>query len=412
MPDANNPSPLSHIRILDLSRVLAGPWCSQLLADLGAEVIKIERPGSGDETRAWGPPYLKDAEGNDTTEAAYYLAINRNKESVTVDLAHPEGQKIVRELAMQCDVVLENYKVGGLKKYGLDYESLSQLNPRLVYCSITGFGQNGPWADRPGYDFIIQGLGGLMSVTGEADGRPGGGPQKVGVALVDILTGLYAANAIQAALIEREKSGLGQHIDVSLLDTQVASLANLSLNYLCSGASPKRMGNAHPNIAPYQVLASSDGHFIVAVGNDGQFRRFCEVLDLPGMADDERFATNAARVRNRAALDADIEARAATKTKHEWLAQLEAAGVPCGPINNLQEVFAEPQIAAREMVIAVPHPTAGEVKLVGNPIKLSRTPVDYRSAPPLLGEQTEAVLRELGGLTEDELRRLRQAGVI
>ena len=412
MPAANNPSPLSHIRILDLSRVLAGPWCSQLLADLGAEVIKIERPGSGDETRAWGPPYLKDAEGNDTTEAAYYLAINRNKESVTVDLAHPEGQKIVRELAMQCDVVLENYKVGGLKKYGLDYESLSQLNPRLVYCSITGFGQNGPWADRPGYDFIIQGLGGLMSVTGEADGRPGGGPQKVGVALVDILTGLYAANAIQAALIEREKSGLGQHIDVSLLDTQVASLANLSLNYLCSGASPKRMGNAHPNIAPYQVLASSDGHFIVAVGNDGQFRRFCEVLDLPGMADDERFATNAARVRNRAALDADIEARAATKTKHEWLAQLEAAGVPCGPINNLQEVFAEPQIAAREMVIAVPHPTAGEVKLVGNPIKLSRTPVDYRSAPPLLGEQTEAVLRELGGLSEDELRRLQQAGVI
>ena len=412
MPDANNPSPLSHIRILDLSRVLAGPWCSQLLADLGAEVIKIERPGSGDETRAWGPPYLKDAEGNDTTEAAYYLAINRNKESVTVDLAHPEGQKIVRELAMQCDVVLENYKVGGLKKYGLDYESLSQLNPRLVYCSITGFGQNGPWADRPGYDFIIQGLGGLMSVTGEADGRPGGGPQKVGVALVDILTGLYAANAIQAALIEREKSGLGQHIDVSLLDTQVASLANLSLNYLCSGASPKRMGNAHPNIAPYQVLASSDGHFIVAVGNDGQFRRFCEVLDLPGMADDERFASNAARVRNRAVLDTAIEARAATKTRHEWLAQLEAAGVPCGPINNLQEVFAEPQIAAREMVIAVPHPTAGEVKLVGNPIKLSRTPVDYRSAPPLLGEQTEAVLRELGGLSEDELRRLQQAGVI
>ena len=412
MTHVKNPSPLSHIRILDLSRVLAGPWCSQLLADLGAEVIKIERPGSGDETRAWGPPYLKDAEGKDTTEAAYYLAINRNKESVTIDLAHPEGQKIVRDLAMKCDVVLENYKVGGLKKYGLDYESLSKLNPRLVYCSITGFGQNGPWADRPGYDFIIQGIGGLMSVTGEADGRPGGGPQKVGVALVDILTGLYAANAIQAALIEREKSGLGQHIDVSLLDTQVASLANLSLNYLCSGTSPKRMGNAHPNIAPYQVLASSDGHFIVAVGNDGQFRRFCEVLYLPGIADDERFATNAARVRNRAALDAAIEARAATKTKHEWLTQLEAADVPCGPINNLQEVFAEPQIAARDMVVTMPHPTAGEVKLVGNPIKLSRTPVDYRSAPPLLGEQSEAVLRVLGGLTEDELRRLQQTGVI
>ena len=413
MPNSTPSSPpLAGIRILDLSRVLAGPWCSQLLADLGAEVIKIERPGSGDETRAWGPPYLKDAEGRDTTEAAYYLAINRNKESVTVDLAHPEGQKIVRDLALKSDVLLENYKVGGLKKYGLDYASLSQLNPHLVYCSITGFGQNGPWAERPGYDFIIQGIGGLMSVTGEADGRLGGGPQKVGVALVDILTGLYAANAIQAALIEREKSGLGQHIDVSLLDTQVASLANLSLNYLCSGVSPRRMGNAHPNIAPYQVLASSDGHFIVAVGNDGQFRRFCEVFGLPDMANDERFATNAARVRNRAELDAAIEARAKTRTKRDWLEKLEAADVPCGPINTLEEVFAEPQIAAREMVVTMPHPIAGEVKLIGNPIKLSRTPVDYRSAPPLLGAQTEAVLGELGDLTEDEIRRLQQAGVI
>ena len=409
MPDA---APLSHIRILDLSRVLAGPWCSQLLADLGAEVIKIERPGSGDETRAWGPPYLKDAEGKDTTEAAYYLAINRNKESVTVDLAHPEGQKIVRELAMKCDVVLENYKVGGLKKYGLDYESLSRLNPRLVYCSITGFGQNGPWADRPGYDFIIQGIGGLMSVTGEADGRPGGGPQKVGVALVDILTGLYAANAIQAALIEREKSGLGQHIDVSLLDTQVASLANLSLNYLCSGKSPQRMGNAHPNIAPYQVLATSDGHFIVAVGNDGQFRRFCEVLDLPGMADDDRFATNAARVRNRAELDAAIEARAKTQTKQYWLEKLEAADVPCGPINTLEEVFAEPQLAAREMLVTMPHPTAGNVRLVGNPIKLSRTPVSYRTPPPMLGEQTEMVLQNICKLTDEQINGLRETGTL
>ena len=405
-------APLSHLRILDLSRVLAGPWCSQLLADLGAEVIKIERPGSGDETRAWGPPYLKDAEGRDTTEAAYYLAINRNKESVTLDLAHPEGQKIVRDLAMKCDVVLENYKVGGLRKYGLDYESLARLNPRLIYCSITGFGQNGPWADRPGYDFIIQGIGGLMSVTGEADGRPGGGPQKVGVALVDILTGLYAANAIQAALIEREKSGLGQHIDVSLLDTQVASLANLALNYLCSGTSPRRMGNAHPNIAPYQVLASSDGHFIVAVGNDSQFRRFCEVLDLPGMADDERFATNAARVRNRAGLDAAIDARAKTQTKQHWLEKLEAADVPCGPINKLEEEFAEPQIAAREMVVKMPHPTAGEVKLVGNPIKLARTPVAYRSPPPLLGQDTEGVLRTIGGLSDEQIEKLRDAGVI
>lgn len=403
---------LSHIRILDLSRVLAGPWCSQLLADLGAEVIKIERPGGGDETRAWGPPYLKDAEGHDTSEAAYYLAINRNKESVTVDLAHPEGQALIRDLALKSDVLLENYKVGGLKKYGLDYEALAKLNPRLIYCSITGFGQNGPWADRPGYDFIIQGIGGLMSVTGEADGRPGGGPQKAGVALVDILTGLYAANAIQAALIEREKSGLGQHIDVSLLDTQVASLANLSLNYLCSGRSPQRMGNAHPNIAPYQVLASSDGHFIVAVGNDGQFRRFCEVLDLPGMADDERFATNAARVRNRAELDAAIEARAKTQAKQHWLEKLEAADVPCGPINTLEEVFAEPQLAARKMVVTMPHPTAGEVKLVGNPIKLSRTPVSYRTPPPMLGEQTERVLQNICRLTDEQINGLRETGTL
>jgi crotonobetainyl-CoA:carnitine CoA-transferase CaiB-like acyl-CoA transferase len=405
-------APLSGIRVLDLSRVLAGPWCSQLLADLGAEVIKVERPGAGDETRAWGPPYLKDEAGNDTTEAAYYCAVNRNKKSLTLDLASADGQRIVRELAAKSDVLLENYKVGGLDKYGLDYASLAKLNPRLVYCSITGFGQNGPWADRPGYDFIIQGIGGLMSVTGEADGRPGGGPQKVGVALVDILTGLYAANAVQAALLEREKSGLGQRIDLALLDTEVASLANLALNYLCTGTSPKRMGNAHPNIAPYQVLPSADGHFIVAVGNDGQFRRMCEVMGLTEIADDPRFVTNADRVRNRTALDPLIEERARQRGKLDWLAGLEAAGVPCGPINSIGEAFAEPQIAAREMVVELPHPTAGAATLVGNPIKLSRTPVEYRNAPPLLGEHSETVLRDVLGYGDDEIERLRAGGAI
>ncbi|MBI2305708.1 MAG: CoA transferase [Rhodocyclales bacterium] len=405
-------APLAGIRVLDLSRVLAGPWCSQLLADLGAEVVKVERPGAGDETRAWGPPYLKDRAGNDTSEAAYYCAVNRNKKSLTLDLASADGQRIVRELAVKSDVLLENYKVGGLDKYGLDYAALAQLNPRLVYCSITGFGQNGPWADRPGYDFIIQGIGGLMSVTGEADGRPGGGPQKVGVALVDILTGLYAANAVQAALLEREHSGLGQHIDLALLDTEVASLANLALNYLCAGKSPQRMGNAHPNIAPYQVLPAADGHFIVAVGNDGQFRRLCEVMALDALAGDPRFLTNADRVRNRAALDALLEARSAQRGKLEWLAGLEEAGVPCGPINSIGEVFAEPQLAAREMVVDLPHPSAGTAKLVGNPIKLSRTPVAYRNAPPLLGEHSDEVLRELLGYGSEEIERLRAAGVV
>jgi crotonobetainyl-CoA:carnitine CoA-transferase CaiB-like acyl-CoA transferase len=407
-----NTAPLAGIRVLDLSRVLAGPWCSQLLADLGAETIKIERPGAGDETRAWGPPYLQDEAGNDTSEAAYYCAVNRNKKSLTLDLASADGQRIVRELAARSDVLLENYKVGGLDKYGLDYASLARINPRLVYCSITGFGQNGPWADRPGYDFIIQGIGGLMSVTGEADGRPGGGPQKVGVALVDILTGLYAANAVQAALLERERSGLGQHIDLALLDTEVASLANLALNYLCTGVSPKRMGNAHPNIAPYQVLPAADGHFIVAVGNDGQFRRMCEAMDLAALAADPRFSTNADRVRHRAALDPLIEERARQRGKRDWLAALEAASVPCGPINSIGEAFAEPQFTAREMVVELPHPSAGTAKLVGNPIKLSRTPVEYRNAPPLLGEHSEEVLREVLGYDTEEIGRLRVRGIV
>lgn len=407
-----NAPPLAGLVVLDLSRVLAGPWCSQLLGDLGAEVIKIERPGSGDETRAWGPPYLRGGDGADTTESAYYCAVNRNKKSLTVDIAQPAGQQIVRELALGADVLLENYKVGGLDKYGLDYPTLAASNPRLIYCSITGFGQNGPWADRPGYDFIIQGIGGLMSVTGEADGRPGGGPQKVGVALVDILTGLYAANAIQAALLERERSGLGQHIDLALLDTEVASLANLALNYLCTEKSPQRMGNAHPNIAPYQVLPAADGHFIIAVGNDGQFRRLCSVMGLPDLADDARYTSNAARVRNRSSLDEALENRARQRIRKEWLDALEAAGVPCGPINSIGEAFAEPQLAAREMVVRLPHPLAGEAPLVGNPIKLSRTPVDYRSAPPLLGENTIEVLRDRLGYDAEAIARLRADGIV
>jgi len=405
-------APLAGIRVLDLSRVLAGPWCSQLLADLGAEVIKVERPGGGDETRAWGPPYLKDDDGRETGEAAYYCAVNRNKQSLTLDLASADGQRIVRELATRSDVLLENYKVGGLAKYGLDYTTLAALNPRLVYCSITGFGQTGPWADRPGYDFIIQGIGGLMSVTGEADGHPGGGPQKVGVALVDILTGLYAANAVQAALLERTRSGLGQHIDLALLDTELASLANLALNYLSTGVSPKRMGNAHPNIAPYQVLPSADGHFIVAVGNDGQFCRLCEVMGVAALAADPRFVTNADRVRNRDELAPLLESRSRQRPKQDWLAELEAAGVPCGPINSIGEAFSEPQVAARGMVVDLPHPTAGTARLVGNPIRLSRTPIAYRNAPPLLGEHSDAVLREVLGYGQEEIERLRERGVI
>ena len=404
-------APLSHLRILDLSRVLAGPWCSQLLADLGAEVIKIERPGSGDETRAWGPPYLKDAEGRDTTEAAYYLAINRNKESVTLDLAHPEGQKIVRDLAMKCDVVLENYKVGGLRKYGLDYESLARLNPRLIYCSITGFGQDGPYAARAGYDFLIQGMGGLMSVTGRADGESGAGPQKVGVALTDILTGLHAAVGILAALAHRERTGEGQHIDVALLDVQVACLANQALNYLASGTPPRRMGNAHPNIVPYQDFPTADGDMILAVGNDAQFARFCAIAGHPEWAVDARFATNAARVNHRAELIPLLRQATVMKTTAAWIEALEAAAVPCGPINDLAGVFADPQVRHRGMRIDLPHPLAGSAPQVANPLRLSATPVEYRNAPPLLGQDTEAVLRKLGH-DDAAIAALRAAGVI
>lgn len=402
---------LSHIRVLDLSRILAGPWAGQILADLGADVIKVERPGPGDDTRGWGPPWIKDDQGQDTSVAAYYLCANRNKRSITVDITQPEGQDIVRRLAAQSDVVLENFKLGGLKQYGLDYDSLKAVNPRLVYCSITGFGQDGPYAPRAGYDFLIQGLGGLMSITGRPDGEPGAGPMKVGVALTDILTGLYATNAVLAALAWREQSGEGQYIDMALLDVQVACLANQAMNYLATGSNPRRMGNAHPSIVPYQDFTTADGHMILAIGNDGQFARFCEVAGRPELAADARFATNRARVENRAELIPLLNEITATRTTAEWIAQLEARAVPCGPINGLAEVFADPQVQARGLAVKMPHPEAGEVPLVASPIRLSKTPVEYRRAPPLVGEHTDEILADLGVDTAG-IAGLRERGVV
>ena len=403
---------LSHLRVLDLSRVLAGPWSGQILADLGADVIKVERPGAGDDTRAWGPPFLKDAYGENTSEAAYYLSANRNKRSVTIDFTQPEGQRLVRELAARSDIVIENFKVGGLAAYGLDYASLKAVNPRLIYCSITGFGQTGPYAKRAGYDFMIQGLGGLMSLTGRPEGEAGAGPVKVGVALTDILTGLYSTVAILAALAHRDQAGVGQHIDMALLDVQVACLANQAMNYLTTGNAPRRLGNAHPNIVPYQDFPTADGDFILTVGNDGQFRKFAEVAGQPQWADDPRFATNKQRVANRAELIPLIRQATVFKTTAEWVAQLELAGVPCGPINDLAQMFQDPQVLARGLALSIPHPLAGSVPQVANPIRLSETPVEYRQAPPLLGEHTEAVLSELLGLDEQAVRQLRAAGVL
>ncbi|AUF98533.1 CoA transferase [Pseudomonas sp. 02C 26] len=403
---------LSHLRVLDLSRVLAGPWSGQILADLGADVIKVERPGAGDDTRAWGPPFLKDAYGENTSEAAYYLSANRNKRSVTIDFTQPEGQRLVRELAARSDIVIENFKVGGLAAYGLDYASLKAVNPRLIYCSITGFGQTGPYAKRAGYDFMIQGLGGLMSLTGRPEGEAGAGPVKVGVALTDILTGLYSTVAILAALAHRDQAGVGQHIDMALLDVQVACLANQAMNYLTTGNAPRRLGNAHPNIVPYQDFPTADGDFILTVGNDGQFRKFAEVAGQPQWADDPRFATNKQRVANRAELIPLIRQATVFKTTAEWVAQLELAGVPCGPINDLAQMFQDPQVLARGLALSIPHPLAGSVPQVASPIRLSETPVEYRQAPPLLGEHTEAVLSELLGLDEQALRQLRAAGVL
>lgn len=386
---------LSHIKVLDLSRVLAGPWASQILADLGAEVIKIERPVVGDDTRSWGPPFLKDREGKDTAESAYFLCTNRGKKSVCIDMKSAQGQETIRQLADQCDVVLENFKVGGAAKFGIDYGALSARNPGLVYCSITGFGQNGPYKDRPGYDFLVQAMGGLMSVTGQPDGAEGAGPQKVGVALTDIMTGLYATIGILAALTERDRSGLGQFVDLALLDVTAATLANQASNYLVGGMVPTRLGNAHPNIVPYQSFVAADGHLIVAVGNDAQFSRFVEVLGCLELAKDKRFATNQARVKHRDALVPLLQRQMLERGKDEWLAILEKVKVPAGPINSIAEVFAEPQIQAREMQVELSHPHSSKLQVVGNPIKLSRTPVAYEAPPPTLGQHTDEVLSGL-----------------
>lgn len=407
---------LDGIRILDLSRVLAGPWCTQTLADLGADVIKIERPGTGDDTRTWGPPFLKDAQGADT-EAAYYLGTNRNKRSVTCDIAQPAGQALVRELAAHCDVFVENFKVGDMARYGLDYASLKAINPRIVYCSVTGFGQNGPYADRAGYDYAIQGMGGLMSVTGERDDL-GGGPQKVGVAVADLMTGMYATVAILAALRHAEKTGEGQQVDMALLDTQVAMLANLGANYLVSGKAPGRAGNAHQNIVPYQVFevaAAADGskdHLILAVGNDSQYAKFCAVANIPELATNPLFATNRNRVQNRGQLVPILEAVMKTRSKADWLGALEAAKVPCGAINSLAEVFADPQIEARKMVTEWKHPVKDDLKLVSSPIRMSATPVRTDLPPPLLGQHTDEVLREVLNYSDAQLSELKSGKTI
>ncbi|TMS56844.1 CoA transferase [Imbroritus primus] len=403
---------LSHIRVLDLTRILAGPWCAQNLADFGADVIKIERPGAGDDTRTWGPPYLRDPEGNDTAEAAYYLAANRNKRSVTIDIASPEGQAVIRDLVAHSDVVLENYKVGQLKKYGLDYDSLRAIKPDLIYCSITGFGQTGPYAARAGYDFIIQGMGGFMSITGERDALPGGGPQKAGIAISDLMTGMYATIGVLAALAHRDRTGEGQYIDMALLDVQVAMLANMNTNSLASGRAPGRWGNAHPNIVPYQAFRTADSWIILAVGNDGQFRKFAQAAGAPELADDPRFATNPERVRHRDMLVPQIAALIEKRSKSDWIATLERAGVPCGPINTLDEVFEDPQVVARGLRVDLPHPTAELVKLVGSPVRMSGTPAQAMRHPPLLGEHTESVLREVLGYDDGRIAALRTAGKI
>ena len=408
---------LEGIRVLDLSRVLAGPWCTQTLADLGADVIKIERPGAGDDTRNWGPPFLPTADGRESHESAYYLGANRNKRSVTCDIAQPEGQALVRQLAEHCDVFIENFKVGDMARYGLDYASLKAINPRLVYCSLTGFGQSGPYAPRAGYDYIIQGMGGLMSVTGERDDL-NGGPQKVGVAVADLFTGMYATVGILAALRHAERTGEGQHLDMALLDTQVAMLANLGANYLVSDQAPGRMGNAHQNIVPYQVFEvapRADGgkdFIILAVGNDGQYAKFCEVAGRPDLASEPRFVKNADRVRHRAELVPMLEAVMKTRAKADWLSALEAAKVPCGAINSLDEVFADPQVQARGMVTHWQHPLRADLPLVSSPIKLEKTPVRTDRPPPMLGQHTDEVLGELLGVDAARLATLRDRQVI
>jgi crotonobetainyl-CoA:carnitine CoA-transferase CaiB-like acyl-CoA transferase len=401
---------LTGVRVLDMSRVLAGPWCGQILADLGADVVKVERPRVGDDTRSWGPPYLKDAAGADTQESAYFLGANRGKKSLTLDIAKPEGQALARRLALASDVLIENYKAGDLTRYKLGYEQLKPDHPGLIYCSITGFGQTGPMRNVAGYDFIIQAMGGLMSITGERDDLPGGGPQKVGVAVADITTGMYATVAILAALVSRAQTGLGQYIDMALLDTQVSMIANMNMNYLVTGRAPKRFGNAHANIVPYQVFDAADGQFVLAVGNDGQFARFCEAAGC-AFHRDPRFAKNADRVRHRDVLVPLLAEALRGRTVNAWVKLLEPLGVPVGPINTLAQVFDHPQVQSRGMRFELPHPLAGAVPMVASPMRMSGTPVRYQSAPPTLGQHTDEVLRELG-VSDAELARLRETGVV
>ena len=403
---------LSHIRVLDLSRVLAGPWCAQNLADLGADVIKVERPGTGDDTRHWGPPFVLNEQGHETDESAYFICINRNKRSITVDISKPEGQEIIRQLAAESDIVLENYKVGDLAKYGLDYESLKKVKPDLIYCSITGFGQTGPFSHRPGYDFIVQGMGGFMSVTGEADGVAGTGPQKAGVAIADIFTGMYATTAILAAVVHRDQTGEGQYIDMALLDTQIAVMANVGSAYLTSGDIPQRLGNASSTIVPYQTFPTSDGWMIVAAGNDGQFRHFVTTGGEAQLADHPLYINNPLRVEHRKELVPLLEAMTRKKTKAEWIELLEKANVPCGPINNFKEVFENEQVIARKIQIEVPHPTAGKMKLVASPMHLSKTPIEVRMPPPTLGQHTDEILQERLKLDESSIAALHKKGII
>ena len=406
------PGPLSHIRVLDLSRVLAGPWAGQNLADLGAEVIKVERPKFGDDSRTYGPPWIKDGAGRDTKDSAYFTSANRGKKSITLNISKPEGQKLVRELVRVSDVLIENYKFGDLARYGLAYDDLKQINPRLIYCSVTGFGQTGPYREHPGYDFMIQGMGGMMSVTGEPDGAPGGGPQRAGVPVADIITGMYATIAICAAVAHRAETGVGQQLDLALLDSQIALLAYQNTNYFATGKPPKRIGNLHPNIVPYQPFKTADGDVILACGNDNLFRKFCEAAGCAEIADDPRFAGNGKRVENRAELTRLLQAVFAKRSTREWVELLEAAGVPNGPINDVAQVFEEPQVKARGIKVELDHPVAGKLATVASPMRFSATPVEYKLAPPVLGQHTEEVLRGLLKLDEGAIARLRAEGIV
>ncbi len=406
------PGALSHIKVLDLSRILAGPWCTQNLADLGAEVIKVERPRTGDDTRAWGPPWLKDSEGRNASDSSYYASANRGKKSLTLNLAAPEGQAIVRELATRCDVLIENYKVGDLKRYGLDYKSIEAINPGIVYCSITGYGQDGPYAQKPGYDFVFQGLGGLMSITGERDDHPGGGPQKVGIAVADVLTGMYASVAILAALNHRTVSGRGQYLDMALLDCLVALGGNQAVSYLVTGDSPGRYGNEHQSLVPYQVFATSDGHIIVAVGNDTQWQRYCEAIERADLAADERYRKVTGRVTLRGDLIPDLCRTMLTRTTAEWVERIEARGVPCGPINDYRQVFEDPQVLHRQLRVDITRADGVTTPTIASPLRLNGSPVEYRQAPPALGEHTDAILSGWLGKGAEEIADLRKRGIV